>query len=319
MLEKRLFLGTEDGVRLLRHDGAVWQVAAEGLRGKKVWAVAAQRGDPSIYLAGTYGDGLYRSEDDGMTWRSSEDGLAYGHIRAIVFDPNDAQTVHIGTEPAAMFRSDDGGHSWRELETIQHLPGASEWFLPYSPRRGAIRSIVVVPSVSGTIYGGIEQGGVILSRDGGNSWQLLGGGVHPDIHQLLLSSENPVRIYGATGGGLYRSDDSGSTWVRLIRDYIRAVWQDQLNPGRLWAAPAQRVGALGTILRSDDGGNNWHEAATGLVTPLPDMVEKFIGPVDRSLLAVTSGGRLLRGGTETLAWAEIDPLPGVHVMTGVLA
>lgn len=317
MTERWLLLGTEDGVRLIRRNGDGWDVVAGGLNGQKVWTVAIQPRQPLVFLAGTYGGGLYRSEDSGKTWQLSGDGLKYGHIRSIAFDPRDSRTVYVGTEPAAMFRSDDNGHTWRELEAIQHLPGASGWFLPYSPRRGAIRSIVVVPSATETVYGGIEQGGVILSRDGGSSWQLLGG-VHADIHRLVLSSANSARVFAATGGGLYRSDDGGRTWMRLIRDYTRAVWQDAENADRIWAGPAQRVGGLGTILRSDDGGTTWQEAAAGLATPMEDMVEIFAGPIDRSLLAVTSGGRLLRAELDRPSWAELLPLPGVHVMTAAL-
>lgn len=319
MTEARLLLGTENGVQVLHRDGAAWQVAHKGLGGHRVWAVACHPGAEGVYFGGTYGGGLYRSVDGGQSWHSSDEGLRHRYIRTIVFNPRSPQTVYVGTEPAAMFRSDDGGSTWRELERIQDLPGADDWFLPYSPRRGAMRSIVVVASAPEVVYGGIEQGGVILSRDGGESWQLLGGGVHPDVHQLAISPANPSHLFAATGGGLYRSDDGGRSWIRLIERYTRAVWLDPSNPERVWAGPADYVGRRGTIVRSDDRGVVWQEATEGLHVPMPDMVETFAGPLDRALLAVTSGGSLICTALERPCWQELLLLPGEHVTTAALA
>src|SRR5215210_4191574 len=62
------FLGTTSGVLRLR-DGALEPLGLEGRR------VTALHASDDALLAGTYGDGLFRSADGGRTWKLIEAGL----------------------------------------------------------------------------------------------------------------------------------------------------------------------------------------------------------------------------------------------------
>ena len=122
-------LGTTNGVFLLR-DGALVEL---GLERESVTALHAA-GD--VVLAGTYGDGLFRSADGGRSWEHIEAGLTASTFRFLSGDL-------AGTEPARVYRSSDGGRSWREFAGITRIPGHERWFLPYSPRAGAARNAYV--------------------------------------------------------------------------------------------------------------------------------------------------------------------------------
>src|SRR5205085_3975575 len=87
-------------------------------------------------LAGTYGDGLFRSADAGRSWEPVEAGLTASTFRFVTDEL-------AGTEPARLFRSPDGGQSWDEYEAITRIPGYEDWYLPYSPRAGAARNALV--------------------------------------------------------------------------------------------------------------------------------------------------------------------------------
>ena len=63
-----------------------------------------------------------------------------------------------------------------------------------------------------SIYAGIEVGGIVRSRDGGATWEQLGG-TDPDIHTIHISESQPETIYTATANGPYRSDDGGESWL----------------------------------------------------------------------------------------------------------
>src|SRR5437867_3707615 len=128
------YIGARDGVYRLR-DGALEPL---GLEGQRIWAIHAWRanGDTTV-LAGSYGDGLFRSTDGGRGWQPANTGLHDSAFRTITPDPLDPAAILCGTEPGRAYRSTDGGRSWQELAGIRALPGYEDWYLPYSPRAGA--------------------------------------------------------------------------------------------------------------------------------------------------------------------------------------
>ena len=89
------FLGTTSGVLRL-HDGRVEPLGLDG------HSVTALHASDDALLAGTYGDGLFRSADDGRTWHRIEAGLTASTFRFV-------SAELAGTEPARVYRSPDGG------------------------------------------------------------------------------------------------------------------------------------------------------------------------------------------------------------------
>src|SRR4051794_30281219 len=128
------YVGTTDGIHRLA-GGAVEPL---GLAGERVMAVHAAR---DVVLAGSYGNGLFRSADAGGTWARVEAGLTASAFRCLGPDPLRPDALLAGTEPARVFRSADAGETWDALAGVGRLPGHDEWFLPYSPRAGAVRNL----------------------------------------------------------------------------------------------------------------------------------------------------------------------------------
>src|SRR3954469_24627959 len=125
------YIGTTSGVHRL-HDGVAEPL---GLDAERVWALHAWReGDAVTILAGSYGNGLYRSADGGATWEPANTGLTASAFRCIAPDPLRPGALLAGTEPARLYRSEDGGRQWQELDGIPKIAGHETWFLPYSPR-----------------------------------------------------------------------------------------------------------------------------------------------------------------------------------------
>ena len=132
-------LGTDSGVFWLRDDA----LRPLGLDDHRISAIfARERPDgATTILAGSYGDGLFRSEDGGEHWAAVTDGLTAPAFRTFAPDPANPDAILCGTEPGRIFRSEDDGSSWQELEGIRALEDVDEWYLPYSPRAGAVRNI----------------------------------------------------------------------------------------------------------------------------------------------------------------------------------
>ena len=323
------WIGAEDGIYRIGSD----EVERCGLQGRNVWAIHAFNdadGSP-VVLAGTYGDGMYRSDDGGTTWEPSNDGLTASAFRTICTDPLRPGAILAGTEPARIFRSDNAGRRWNELSGILAIDGVDAWYLPYSPRAGAIRN-VYAPSADGdTVLASVEVGGLLRSRDGGETWTCEVVGVDTDIHHITGHPDDPALLYASLGyaslpreprpagerpfGGIARSRDGGLTWEKLEQDYTRATIIPRNRTDLLLAGPAPRVGEQGRIVVSHDGGDSWQLASDGIDTPMPDMVELFVDAPDGSVWAICSGGRLLRAEPGNWRWTPVlDASSGIDAL-----
>lgn len=315
------YIGTSSGV-FQRVNGTLTSL---GLDGQRVWAIHAfdNAAGQRVVLAGSYGDGLFRSTDNGATWQPANDGLTATAHRVLTPDPLTPGAILAGTEPGRIFRSSDEGQTWQELDGITRIEGYEDWYLPYSPRAGAVRNIYA-PDPSGTrLLASVEVGGLLDSPDNGDTWTCSAIGVDDDIHHitghpddphLLFASlgyaslrTSPHRVDGSRFGGIARSRDGGATWQKLETDYTRATIIPPTHPELLLAGPAPNVGEQGRIVVSPDQGNTWQDASTGIDTPMPDMVELFVAAPDSTVYTICSGGRLLVSDPDAWHWRSALP------------
>jgi photosystem II stability/assembly factor-like uncharacterized protein len=314
------FIGTRTGIHLLREDG----LEPLGLARERVSAVHAWRaGDATTILAGTYGEGLHRSTDAGQSWSPVDAGLTASAFRCLGPDPSRPGALLAGTEPARLFRSEDGGATWRELDAIARLDGHDRWFLPYSPRAGALRNVHGPAGRPERLLASVEVGGLLRSEDRGRSWACEPVIADEDIHHVTGPPDDGDLVYASLGtaavspagdeprrlGGIARSRDGGATWEKIETDYTRATIVPPARPDLLLAGPALRVGRGGRIVASADGGDTWEPASDGIEVPMPDMVELFAAAPDGGLWAICSRGRLLRADGGSLTWRSALP-PG---------
>jgi photosystem II stability/assembly factor-like uncharacterized protein len=315
-----IFVGTHAGVTHLGRE-----VRRLGLTGHRVSAIHAfrDRAGDVVVLAGTYGDGLFRSADLGRTWTLVTEGMTAPAARTIGPDPLVAGALMCGTEPARLFRSTDEGRSWVELDGVRAIPAHEEWYLPYSPRAGAVRNLLAPPGGRGRLLASVEVGGLLSSEDGGTTWSIEAIGDNDDIHQVSGHPTDPEVLWSALGwaalrsrergdgaprlGGVGRSRDGGRTWDVLHHEYTRSAILPPADPGQVLAGPAPEVGRGGRIEVSTDGGESWEPAAEGIETPMPDMVERFVPAPDGTIHAVCSGGRLLRSEPGPWRWSSALP------------
>ena len=316
-----VYIGSHTGVYRLA-DG---ELEPLGLGEQRVSAIHAHNDGAGndVILAGTYGDGMFRSVDSGATWAPANDGLTASAFRTIQDDPATPGAIICGAEPARAFRSTDGGASWTGMDGIKEIDAVPTWYLPYSPRAGALRNFYSPPGQPEELLGAVEVGGLLASHDGGGSWSVTDILTDDDIHFVTGHPTDAAVLYTALGwasltrgrrredeprlGGVARSDDGGQSWRKFHTDYTRAVIVPPANDGLLLTAPAKRVGQLGRIEVSADGGESWQAADDGLESPMEDMVELFVPGPDDTIWAVCSGGRLLV--SEPGPWSWRSPLP----------
>lgn len=324
----RLFLASQNGLFMARRAGRNWSVDAAALSGHAITSVAACE---ELSLAGTQ-EGIWRSADGGQNWTEADTDLTIRHVRWITCSSGGLPFVLAGTEPAAIFVSRDGAETWTACPEVEKLRDQFGWFLPYSPEAGCVRGFAVFSfgAELARVFAAVEVGGVLISNNGGDNWQLVEGSdgspemdralgtlIHPDVHSIDVHPSSPDLVTAATGGGLYRSVDCGAKWESLYPCYCRAVWVDPQDPQHVIFGPADGVSRNGRIEESHDGGKTWQPAASGLKTPWPQhMVERFCRAGDQ-LLAVLSNGELWATILEKIMWHRV--LPEIKGVTSVAA
>jgi photosystem II stability/assembly factor-like uncharacterized protein len=118
------------------------------------------------------------------------------------------------------------------------------------------------------LYAGTQQG-LLIWRSTSTGWQEVNrtfeNGIIDSISGCKLS---PERVFvGVTHDGLYRTDDGGKLWRKVLAGDIRSVAIDPSDERVIYAG-VEPVG----LFRSEDGGERWQEI-TSLQT-LPREVKK---------------------------------------------
>lgn len=320
----KLIFATEQGIVVCEPRRDSWAIAARELTDQHVTSVIAREG---VILAGTEA-GIFRSEDEGQTWEETSNGLTAHHVRWMAYHPDISDFEFAGTEPANIFISRNGGESWRACPEVASLRDKFNWSLPYSPEAGCVRGFAFHGS---RVYAAVEVGGVLVSNDHGETWQLAEGSdgkpglegppepfIYPDVHSLEVHPSSPDLVYAPTGGGFYRSNDGGKTWKLFYDCYCRAVWVDAKESDHLILGPADHVDSHGRIEESLDGGQSWSFASNGLQVPWRrGMVERFF-QADDELFAILSNGQLLSAPLSTLEWRRVlTNVTGINAMAKI--
>ena len=121
------------------------------------------------------------------------------------------------------------------------------------------------------MYVGVEEGGVMISRDAGETFEAMNKGIYPDIHTIAVSSNDPRRLYATTGAGFYLSENAGSSWQHctdgISRSYTIPLMVRDEGPTTIYTAAAagpplswmgKAAGANAILFRSDDGGRSFN-------------------------------------------------------------
>jgi photosystem II stability/assembly factor-like uncharacterized protein len=311
---RQLLAGTSAGILRIDRDGAT---AEDGPA-----AVAYMAAGWHAYFAVTPQGALWvREPDDGwvpVNRRPTEDD-----VFAFALDPRVESRMYLGVSPALVYRSDDEGDKWTACDSVRRIPGYETWTFPPPPHIPRVRSIAPDPCEAGSVYIGVEEGGVYRSPDGGESWQSLNEGLYWDVHTIVPSLEGD-ELYATTGAGFHRSEDGGASWRHVTtgmeRRYTVPLLASRSRPGRLLTAaaagppPTWSGGADCALYASEDAGRSWRRVEKGLPSRFDTLVGALVEDRSGAIYAAADGAILVSedGGQSWAVFA--DGLPPVRAI-----
>ncbi len=286
----RVLVGTHKGAFIIESDGKRrnWDISGPHFAGWEIYHVKGSPADPNrIYASQSSswsGQVMQRSNDGGKTWEPVGnkfvyegvpgthqwyDGTAHPwefkrvwHVEPSLTDPD---AVYAGVEDAALFRSTDAGQTWKELPGLREHGSGPKW----QPGAGGmcLHTILLDPRGNGRMYIAISAAGAFRSDDAGETWQAINRGLRSQ----------------------YIPDPNAEVGHCVHRIAMNSSRPDVLFMQKHW-----------DVLRSDDGGDMWHEVSGNLPTDFgfaidvhthePDTV--YVAPITSDSLHYPPEGKL---------------------------
>lgn len=179
-------------------------------------------------LAGTWGNGVYRSVDNGSNWTQT-----VLNTQSVYCLTSSGNYVYAGTDSTGLFVSSNNGISWTQ--------------------NGFIGMTIECLAVNGnTVFAGTWQNGVYISTNNGLNWT-QSSLYNRTVWSLTVSGSN---VYaGTNNNGVYVSTNNGTTWTQSSLNSI-TVWSLATIGTNLFAGTQS-----GGVYVSTNNGSNWSQTA----------------------------------------------------------
>lgn len=173
-------------------------------------------------------------------------------VNAIIqtMDVDTRRPMFLAATNTGLFRSFDPTQGW------QRLPYGSG----LDPRTSCISTDEQQPE---TIWVGTAASGVLVSRDGGKSWQRISGVPSEfPVNTIAMSSQRPNYVYVGTKQAFYMSKDGGVNWSRRGGDLpfgdFTSILINPRNSDEVFVGNAYQTGEFGGgVYRTINAGTTW--------------------------------------------------------------
>lgn len=176
-----------------------------------------------------------------------------------------------------IYFSTDGGDHWTPIKIN-------------SQNNSIAATVAIDPTNNNTLYvGGYNSSWNPLlykSTNGGASWADITGGIQGEVRNVAVDPSSPNIIYVSTSFGIWKSENSGSSWIKTNAPSGNCVLINPSNPNEVFA------GGYNGVYYSQDKGNTWQEFNTGLI--ITEVRWLDLNPASRILFAATWGGGVFK-------------------------
>src|SRR6266568_2049689 len=271
-------------------------------RGGRSVAVAGSAARSNEYWFGTTGGGVWKTTDGGKTWTFL--GLAETQqIARVRVHPTNPDIVYVAAQGHAfgpnpergVYKTTDGGKTWNKVLFRNDSTGAADLILDPANPNVLYAGLWQAVRRPWTLVSGGAGSGLFKSTDAGEHWTELTknpglpAGLWGNIG-IAVSGAKPARVWAlieADSGGVYRSDDSGSTWKYVNSDhklrerawYCSKIFADPKDSNAVWAPEVN-------LFKSTDGGVTFRH----VIDPHGDNHDLWIASNDANRLIEGNDG-----------------------------
>jgi photosystem II stability/assembly factor-like uncharacterized protein len=195
-------------------------------------------------FAGTQFGGVFYSDNGGASWEKRNNGFAnlgptgLG-VGTLWFD---GEVAYAGIGVNGFYRSTNMGLEWEPITSV---------WLSYS--------LTAIEVVGEHLFAGTAGGGIQVSHDYGQTWQLAMEGILPfqyySVQKFLVINQT---VYVLVNGKMYSSFDYGDNWDLINNGLPESTYSVHQSDDYLIASTAEGM------YRSSDGGEIWTGSNTGL-------------------------------------------------------
>lgn len=235
--------------------GENWVKVGKGLptgsKAVRMYGLSMDENSPvkkrTLYI--TVNGSVYKSTDDGLNWHIVLNAKKTGGLKFTQVDKFNGNLVYAGGE-GGLWRSPDAGKHWKEI--------GGKFIPEFRKSQKNIRNDII-PT---------------FSDDSLQAWE--------GVFDIRTDPNKKFRVYVTAYGknkGLYRSDNAGQSFKKLIKDNnMRGVAISPSNPDLIYASSSlsYHSGGQGNsagIVFSKDGGKTWQDANA-------NMPWKYAGMID---------------------------------------
>lgn len=195
-------------------------------------AITVDSFNPKIVYMGVSTGEVVKSTDGGGSWAVAN--RFQDQVKKILISKRDTRVLIVATAGRGIWRSDNSGAEWKDI---------SEGMKPYSGS-GTFRDMVIWnEDTDGLLLA--SQYGLLLSPDGGATWQpipLLTPPGGASIFATASNPQNPNEIYYATASTFYKTVNGGKNWVTKklpTKRQVTVLTVDPVNPAVLYMGVLQ--------------------------------------------------------------------------------
>lgn len=189
---------------------------------------------------------ILATRDGGDAWQVQRLANAEDRPLFAVHFFNPMQGVAVGLW-SLVLTTDDGGNTWIE-QKLDAPPGST---------RADLNLMGLFADGEGRLYATAERGQLLRSDDQGKRWRYLDTGYSGTLWTGAVLGDGSLLVGGQRGTLLHGSAD-GARWQRVPLQSKSSVTAIDVSGQTVIA-----VGLDGLLVRSDDGGQNFHEQPSG--------------------------------------------------------
>lgn len=191
-----------------------------------------------------------------------QNGGGTGRVNCIRFHPTNSNTVYIGSAAGGVWKTTNGGLTW--TSNTDFLDALSVADIAINPRYPD--SVFVATGdgygyeVGQDFWGGTYSAGVMVSPDGGQTWNTTGLGYSQTqssiIQRILINPSDPDILLAATRTAIFRSTDAGASWVSVKTGHYYDMEFKPGDPNTVYAS------STSNIIKSVNMGATWTTAGS---------------------------------------------------------